>query len=671
MQQNVNISLLLFLCLWHSNTVFGQSYNHQIDSLKSLLFQSNSTKEQVDLLNQISYSFRRTSPDSIMKYARMGIKAAKKVDYLKGLGVGYKNIGIAKYKLNEHPDTTIHYYKLGLKYATQVNDFYTQAACFNNIGLIYTYSDHYYYAIEYFHSGLKVFDENLEGNEFLRALMLGNLGINYGKIKDTVRFEKYLGDAILFAREYDLKPILAQYLGHYGLLIYQIQSQEEGLKLIEESSQNMESLGDYESKIHTNLQLAKLLLKERKINEAENLVNEIIAFSDEKKYYLFNGYAYHLLSGVAYHKGEFEKAVTLGERAYQLLNDRFSQPYYLDLVHNLSKAYEAVGDYEKALFMSKAYIGLADSLRDETIALNAAEVESKYAFQQQEQEIRFLNKEKEMKDNRLWWSYAAIILGVAAFVVISLLYFRVNRLNQTIKNKNQELQKYIEANMQLENFAFIASHDLKSPLRNIVGFAQLLKRSAAEKLNGQEKEYLDFVTNGTKELSALIEDLLMYSRIERATLKRSDVQLRPLINKVVANALNKKDNTPKIEVDLQAESVCADPIKLQQLLQNLIENAIKFSSKKAYPQVDISTITKEDGWVFSIKDNGIGIDPSYFEKIFLIFKRLHTKDVYTGSGIGLAICKKVVDQHQGRIWVESEPGQGSTFSFFLPRKLNI
>ncbi len=240
----------------------------------------------------------------------------------------------------------------------------------------------------------------------------------------------------------------------------------------------------------------------------------------------------------------------------------------------------------------------------------------------------------------------------------------------TLNKKNEELHKYINSNMQLENFAYLASHDLKAPMRSIVGFSQLLQNSAKEKLNGEEHEYLNFVIGATQNMKALIEDLLNYSRVNTQNRKISTINIAEVVQVVVSeiqvNIIEKKAD---IVMDNLPTAIKGDFTQLRQLFQNLIANAIKFNKPNLPPKVTITAKEQANNWLFSVTDNGIGISPDYHQRIFLLFRKLHNSTEYEGTGIGLALCKKIVEQHEGKIWVESEQEVGTTFYFTINKNL--
>ena len=240
---------------------------------------------------------------------------------------------------------------------------------------------------------------------------------------------------------------------------------------------------------------------------------------------------------------------------------------------------------------------------------------------------------------------------------------------QQAEDANKELKAMLaelkRSNQELEQFAYVASHDLQEPLRMVASYTQLLQRRYQDKLDDDANDFIHFAVDGANRMKALIDDLLSYSRI--STRGR---EFKPTdINKVIENAAS--DLQMLIEEEGATLSwdamptVMADEMQLVQLFQNLLRNAIKFRND-APPEISVHAAQNNGEWVFSVSDNGIGIEEQYFERIFIIFQRLHGKEEFSGTGIGLAVCKKIVERHGGRIWVASQPGFGSDFYFSIP-----
>lgn len=234
--------------------------------------------------------------------------------------------------------------------------------------------------------------------------------------------------------------------------------------------------------------------------------------------------------------------------------------------------------------------------------------------------------------------------------------------------KNTELQKYISSNFELEHFAYVASHDLREPLRSISSFTQLLHHKLKNSNDTDIVEYLQFIRNSATQMEQLVKDLLEYSRVDSEHKVRT-ISVPLLMDRVCLNLTNLiQQSAAQVTVMELPQVVIANEMKLTQLFQNLIQNAIKFRHAPAQPVVQISGVETPTHWQFSVSDNGIGIAEEYFENVFMLFKRLNSRSHYSGSGLGLAICKKIVEQHQGKIWLTSEVGKGTVFYFTIIKK---
>ncbi|MGA1870503.1 MAG: ATP-binding protein [bacterium] len=237
------------------------------------------------------------------------------------------------------------------------------------------------------------------------------------------------------------------------------------------------------------------------------------------------------------------------------------------------------------------------------------------------------------------------------------------------KAENALIQKTLElqrSNKELEQFAYVASHDLQEPLRKIVGFTELIKERYKGKLDAEADEYIMYTVDGAMRMQGLINDLLNYSRVGRGNFPLENRNIEEILDEALANLERTiKESGAKITHN-SLPVLRVNASRMRQVFQNLISNAIKFSKKEEIPYVHISVEKKEEMWTFAVRDNGIGIDPQYAERIFQIFQRLHTRAEYSGSGIGLAICKKIVELHEGKIWMESKQGEGATFYFTIP-----
>ncbi len=236
--------------------------------------------------------------------------------------------------------------------------------------------------------------------------------------------------------------------------------------------------------------------------------------------------------------------------------------------------------------------------------------------------------------------------------------------HREIQRLNDELGR---SNLELDQFAAIASHDLQEPLRMIRSYTNLLQKRLGGKLDAKSGEYMDFVVDGAKRMRDLIEAILDYSKVGREGVKAGPVDVAGAMRAAVLN-LERKIGKAKATIEVgPLPTVVADPVLLTQLLQNLVSNALKFKSKDRAAVVAISAHEAEREWEFAVADNGIGIRAEDTERIFALFQRLHTAAEYPGAGIGLATCRKIVERHGWRLWVESVVDVGTTFFFSLPK----
>ena len=244
-----------------------------------------------------------------------------------------------------------------------------------------------------------------------------------------------------------------------------------------------------------------------------------------------------------------------------------------------------------------------------------------------------------------------------------------DNLELKVKERTRELEEVISefkrSNEELEQFAHVASHDLREPLRMITSFLQLLEKRYKDQLDQDANEFIEYAVDGAKRLDDKIKDLLKYSQVSGKEREYVIINCEKVLDETLINLKVSIDENNAVITHDPLPSVKGDEKLLVQLFQNLIANAIKYRSQET-PQIHISAVLKKNQYLFSVKDNGIGVDSEHLRRIFTIFQRLHTDDEYEGTGIGLAIAQKIVHQHGGEIWVESELGKGSIFYFTIP-----
>jgi signal transduction histidine kinase len=365
--------------------------------------------------------------------------------------------------------------------------------------------------------------------------------------------------------------------------------------------------------------------------------------------------------------GEKEQAIKCSQKSIERVKNQTNKHFELNIYQMAGRVYQVVGDYEQANFWfaesERIYTEMGKVLDNFELFKYWAETlnslgrhEEAYQkltrFVHQKDELHKLNKQAELSDATLRFQYE-----------------EGKKEQELLKKKNAQIEEYAHrlemSNFELNQFAHVASHDLKEPLRMISNYSQLLEKAVRDTLNEDHKDYLFYINDGAKRLMNVIQSLLQLSKIESAQ-KRNLVPMNEVLEEV-----KKTLQLPIIErnADIKSTSlpnIFGDRIYIAQLLQNLVGNAIKYNTS-ANPKIEISCQDNDTAYVFEVADNGIGIPGQYREKVFIIFQRLHSRNEYDGTGIGLAICKKIVDSMNGKIWIEDSPLGGTKFCISIPK----
>lgn len=256
-------------------------------------------------------------------------------------------------------------------------------------------------------------------------------------------------------------------------------------------------------------------------------------------------------------------------------------------------------------------------------------------------------------------------------------YQKITMTNEKLEHLNNVLEQRVEertlelkrSNQELEQFAYVASHDLQEPLRMVSSYTQLLAKKYKGQLDEKADMYIHYAVDGASRMQTLINDLLEYSRVSTRGGNFDQFDCNRMINNVILYLKQRIDECGATLVVDQLPVISGDMSQIERVFMNLISNSLKYKGSQQ-PIIHISAVQKKNTWLFSVRDNGIGIDPKYKEKVFIIFQRLHSRTEYSGTGIGLAVCKRIIERHSGEIWFESEVGKGTTFYFTIPVHLS-
>lgn len=367
-------------------------------------------------------------------------------------------------------------------------------------------------------------------------------------------------------------------------------------------------------------------------------------------------------------------------RAYFVCKESGSNSILMEVLEQLARLQELKENYQASNAYLREYIMMKDSFINESSNNEIIKLNTLYEVGKKENAIQLLEQKNELAEIRRQGNQRTMIglsVFLAALAGLLIWVLRLERqqresnkvlqdLNNQIESQNLQLQSY---NEELRQYAYVASHDLQEPLRTIGSFVSIIRRRYTDQLDEQAQQYMDFVTNGVARLQMLLKDLLAYTRIDRENTDFTKVATKEVVTEVIGS-LNQVIQDSGARIDFDEDSmpvVMGNRSRLGQIFQNLISNGIKFRGEQA-PVVEVGCMpdAEKKEYLFYVKDNGIGIPEEFREKMFEMFTRLHSRETYEGTGIGLATCRKIVERHGGRIWAESEPGMGSAIFFTLP-----
>jgi len=680
LKKGIGLSILLLLCF----VAQAQDYNQVIDDLgQALHAYPNNDETRVDLLNDISYAYRRSAPEKVDSFAKEAFQLAKKLNYQKGMGIAYKNLGIAAFKIGNNIDTSMIFFQKCYDLAEQSKDYYSQAACSNNLGYGYRANLRYDKALKAFQNGYDIHAVHFPTDR-LQMLIIGNIGQTYVNINDYENAKIYFDRVITLADKHNNPAITAMYMPGYALVQYKQGQTEKAIGTIIKYLPMLKAIGDYQTFAQSITSLSDILIQEQQFDRADAYLKEGLLFIEQHHFPAQKCELTLNRSIVLLNKKELKEALRLGKNAFECSAD--NDQLQMKAAKNLLNIYLSTKNTAKAKELFPIYNELMERHFN-------TEQQKTYAILQVEKkdadnallEIQQLENKATIKVQRiLAWS----ILLLSLLVTGGALYaYRIKRtqndllegkvsertkaLNesyQKLERSNQELER---SNEELERFAYIASHDLKQPINTIISFSDLLKKELTSSEDSKSSTYLGFIIKGANQMKTLIEDILEYSKLSQEKKAPHAIDLNLIVNEVldsISDLVARKN--AQINVKGILPVLHCEKTKMLILFKNLIENGVKYNQSKI-PTIDIQQSEHERYTRFSFRDNGIGIEERYFPKLFKMFSRLQNHKDYEGTGLGLSLCKKIVSNMDGEISVESEPEKGSTFHVDIPSDLFV
>lgn len=592
------------------------------------------------------------------------------------LGNCFKDLGTIQLYQNNYKEAEQFYLK-GIAAYDQADYPPGFAHCNLNLGNVYIEQFLYAKGIQYYYNALKIY-EKLKLYRYV-GMAYNNIGNIY---KDNQNYDKAHQHYEKASQSYQIDQDSLQIINvnlNIGSTYLDQGNYDQAIKILNQTLEDAQITGFNHPLpiIYNNITACHINLGNFKLAKQYNNLAMEIALANHSKVEIMN--ANLLAAEMNLRRKNYKNSIQLARKAYDEALKNKHLIVLSDASEILYTSYKATNQFEASL----NFLELNKLYQDSLFYESRMEIPLSKDFEYQLDKQKRAQILQQEKDNLVWETRLSFQRLMLLFLVISFLVlgivailmyqnFQAKKIVEgELENKNAILEKYIESNIQLEQFAHIASHDLKSPLRTVGSFSSLLKRRAKDKLNTDELEYLDMISNAAKLMWNLVDDLMTYSQVNSLQMNLAPNNVNHLMEEVLANLdYAIKENNAQIKVSNLPKEIMIDETKVRQIFQNLISNSLKFMPPDTTPKININCVSENGFWKFSVQDNGIGIPSEYHDKVFKPYKQLHTKDKFEGTGMGLAICKKIVEKHGGDISFESKVGEGTTFYFTIFSSLN-
>ena len=638
----------------------------------------------IDVLNEIAYIYRRIDIRQLQQYGKMALQKSQKTGYLQGQVVAKKNLAIALQRMGASVDSIITAYDEVYELAVKSGDFYTQAASKNNVSFVYRNEERPSEGLVKLEEAHFIYKQHLEKSNRLNPIILGNMGESYQQLGNHKIAADYFLNAAQVSKKYNYPELEYSHLSDYGEALYQLGSYQKAEDLINEVIPKLAKLGDKVSVMQAYHNLAKIGIEKQDYEIALHHAQKAIELSREVNYSELECVYLQQQAHIFFQQKKFAEAEAAALQTLTCSEGKTRLSPKLESNEILIKIYEQNGRTEELVKRYRDYVQLQKLHNEKNTKNTSKELAFQYEHKNEKMELAFLNEQDRTQKKIIFFLTVGFILVFAVMIFV----WKMNRYlkkaktllqqkNKKLKSneiaiaaQNKKLSDYIASNGRLEQFAHVASHDIKAPLRNIINFAQLIKKDARQTLSTSQKQFLNYILQSAGRLDELVHDLLSYAKVNAEKIEVSQFNFKQTVEEVLQN-INYEIINYGVEVRLENcdQEVHADLIKVRQVLQNLISNAIKFRNPEGTPKLKIGLEDTGEHFQISVSDNGRGIEEKYQHTIFESFKRLVTASEVEGTGLGLSICKSVVEKHGGNIWMQSEVGKGTTFFFTICKSL--